>query len=158
MKKVIVLFFILISTIILACGQESNSDSQILIPPIAISCSQASSVDCVSTKAGKKFYVGLLANTQLVCEEELLKAQSSNFYMFFDYSGSGTAVFNGELEAEVLDWNDTENQEAFYLNKTNYKACAFLDVNDNGKLDPTEVIGELTFSYSNNQPTIIDWY
>ncbi|MCB0391519.1 MAG: hypothetical protein KDD58_09515 [Bdellovibrionales bacterium] len=147
-----------IAWFLISCSGENDPNYEIRIPPVAISCHQASSVDCVSGSSGKIVYVGLLSDTTLDCETELLKARSNVFYLFFDFSGSAATNFSGELEAEIIDWRDTENQEAFYMKNTSYRACAFLDMDNDGELDPTETIGELTFSATDDQPTIIDWH
>ena len=146
------------SLVITGCSANTETEDFILLPPLFISCSQASSLDCAPSSAGKKFYVGLLDNISSDCETELLKAQGNTFHHFFNFSSSGTTTFTGELEGEILEWRNTENQEAFYMKKVNYKACAFLDMDDDRQLDPTEVVGELIFNYNVNQPTIIDWY
>jgi hypothetical protein len=43
------------------------------------------------------------------------------------------------------------------MNSGTYKACSFIDINDDKKLNSDESIGNLIFSTNKYRPTVIDW-
>ena len=140
-------------------GNGNDGTNEIMaITDVHISCSPAQSLDCVPRNNGVTFYVGLLATNQANCEQEMLKANSGQFALFFDFSGSGVAQFTAVLEGSVKNLLDNNGSHTAYKSKTTHVACSFIDTNGNGRLDNNETIGQLTIPPSEDNPIISDWF
>lgn len=157
MKRLWPLLFILLSTIPLACTQGPPSDDAFNLPPLYISCNPGKTFGCQTTNIGKTFYVGLTTDTSVDCEMELFNVVLGQFHLYFDFNGKSTTTFSGEMEGAILQWYDMQKRKSYYMQNKNYKACAFIDLNDNGIIDPLEPFGSLIFTPADNFPTIIDW-
>jgi hypothetical protein len=144
--------------LIMACSSSNPGTDSFNLPPVFISCNSVATLGCQVQNTGKDFYVGLSSNLNTDCELELYSLISKEqFPLAFDFHSNSKTTFSGEMEGSILQWYDVQNQPTFYMQNKNYVGCAFIDINSNGKIDPTEPYSQLLLTPDNNFPTFVDW-
>lgn len=136
-------------------GESSNSPS----PYVDFECNAADSPSCTEAADSSIVYIGLTAEANFDCETELLNLSPQLFIPSFTYSGFTYARFNGSFLAGVVtEWLNSSGGQAQTMPNTDYKACAFLDLNNNGTLDYYEPIATDTINPSEDFYPLSQWY
>ena len=144
-------------TALAACGSRSDAE-YVRATDIDFECSVYQSINCDASAAGKTVYMGLSTDTNFDCEAELYNLDSRLFAASFDYSGATIAQDAGTyIWGVVTQWVNAAGGKTLQFEDTDYKLCAFIDDNSNGRLDLFEVIAEQSFNPSQEFYPVTSW-
>ena len=131
------LFFILFFLFLTSCN---IFDGTSLVPDMNIECSSSF---CSESLEDKNVYFGITSDLDFDCEDDLVDFNDyDEFKDFFDVYQTEKGVWNsGEkallLKEEIDSWEGDLDSNVFGFLKP-AKVCAFVDVNNNEKLDTDE--------------------
>jgi hypothetical protein len=127
------------------------------IPPVVVNCHSAQSAQCISQNVGHKVYVGLKSGPT-DCASHLLTQGSQALTQIFEVTGSVTVGAQGPiLVGTITAWLNFGNVRVYDMSAGRYVACAFIDINDDGKWQATEPIGEGEVDVGGEEALIDGW-
>ena len=152
----LLLFFSL--SLLTACSGGSTDGSYVRAPDIDFECDSIQSSHCDSGAAGKTVYMGLSTDVDFDCEAEIYNLNPQLFVATFDYSGAATVRDGGTyVWGVVTQWVNSAGGKVIEIQDTDYKICAFLDDNSNGRLDGVESLAEQSFNPSVSFFPVSSW-
>lgn len=128
------------------------------IPEVVVRCETAHHPDCSAPRAGKPLYVALTAN-EVDCTSYLANQKpQENLNNLFDAVGSSTVAHQGTfLTGRVNSWTNFGRVRIYDLPSRVYAVCAFIDLNNDGRWQPTEPIGQGEAEAGGKESVIEDW-
>lgn len=130
-------------TLASSCFSSGDSSDSTSIPDIHIECESAQANDCMGAASGKTAYVGLISDLSIICSIYLNGRTASDFPVYFDVSGHTTTYTSSTYTVGMVDeWTDSQGVAAVTVRKDTYRVCAFIDTNNNGRIDDGEPYGE----------------
>ena len=141
-----------------ACSGGGSSADYVRAPDIDFECDSIQSSHCDSNAVGKTVYMGLTTDLNFDCESEVYNLDPLLFVATFDYSGAATVQNGGTyVWGVVTQWVNRSGGKTLQFEDTDYKICAFLDDNDNGRLDGFESLAEQSFNPSASFYPVSSW-
>lgn len=158
MRRMALIFYILLAFFYLSACTESpsNGDGTSFIPDVEAACSVTQAAAC--SGAGYTVYIGLIGNLAIRCDTYLGSITSATqFTQSFDASGTAVAAQTSYLTATVSAWVDNSGATIGSLNENTQRACSFVDVNSNQRLDANEPVGQGDITPGVTGAQINDW-
>lgn len=142
-----------------ACLQSATEKKSVSIPRLQLTCHPAQSDDCLPSKGTKSAYVGLTSNS-VNCREYLLKLPGDQDpAKFFDAFGQASLSVNGDfITGWVFNWYDSNLRPMTQLTDGLYTACAYIDLNRNGRADSSDLFGEGQVDTGRDYAQITNWH
>jgi hypothetical protein len=140
------------------CGGSGGSDFR--IPTVRVTCAKSKSAPCDASTQGDTVYVGIQPRNAFTSCLSLMDQALSTFEFADSFTAWGQATLTGaatQASAEVSDFSTPLGAKILALDVLDTIACAFIDVNGNGRLDPGEPAAQDTLAMGIEMDYIETW-
>jgi hypothetical protein len=141
-----------------ACADPETRPSTDL-PSVDYECNAFQAVACDLASENKPAFAGLIREVNVGCRELLSFLAADQLTQQFDYS-SWTQNQNttGPLsQGTFTHWVNHAHYTVINIPREKYKICSFIDVNENGRADEYEPLGEMTFTPGESFLPLTNW-
>lgn len=140
------------------CG-DSSSGEYSDAPLIDFECSFVDAIGCDPSQVHKPVYVGLAEDLDLICAQKFsLSTTGDQIAQSFDYSSrTYTSEQGGVIVGATIHWANSSLMPVILLPSQTFKVCAFIDINENERIDANEPIHESTITIGEPFLPLSDW-
>ena len=152
-------FFFFVNLFLIGCGNTTGQPTKLTLNSLDFECTSDKAAQCVASSVARQMRLGLILGTTQDCEDIIDQLGQGDFFSVFDASSVvGTQLSGTTIFGRHTDFVNSSNEAITEIDDGDYKACGYIDVNQNGLMDSGEPFLDTTYDIRLDlERNLTDW-